>query len=754
MSTVKKRPQLNLDELLLLKWGLGGALTLLALSTVVYMDVDAWLLMLATAGACVATLVKPVLPARVPPIAHTLTFPVVAAFFAADLWLKTEVLPAMVRLDILLLLYRTVTHRQRRDDLQILVLGLFLIVVAGVLTVSIWFIVHILVYAGIALAFLLTITLTEAARENAAGEGRHVPGAPPPAWASHADWRTLLRRLREIADWRVVGLGAALFAGVVVVSGLLFLAIPRFQIENSLFLDRFITKKARAGFSETIRIGQVAEIQQDSSVALTVDVADPASIPAMPYWRMLVLNEYRDGTFTRGGAGMFGRVSEGTSVRGTAEARGGGAAWTFYLEAGVSRYLPLLGRFSGLRFQEPQSFQQAGATNLVALRSEPVTMTAYLVRDFDLSDRLPDAAFAAQWERRGNDPRAVASQQRLPRGEADRAMLRRIALEIAGADDGAENMPGIHAAEFAQRVGEWLRNRHGYSLTPRIPPGDGDPLVRWLTSRESGHCELFAGACVLLARAAGLPARAVVGFKGGTWNGFSQSFSVRNSEAHAWAEVFDAATGEWLRTDPLAPPSTAAAGPDGSAAARTVAMDRSWSARFDSLRVFWYRRIVNFDQRSQAATLKSIKAATENAGRRFRMMLDETGERIRRWLAGPWDRDRWLTVVGSVAAGWLLGAIVRRYFRGWWRLVQRAPGRRTDPVRREAGRLLRQLASDGGEAAVVEDVGRVTGQLQRLRFGASETWPEPEAVFRRARRLSKHVRRVQRRSDPAAGATV
>lgn len=735
----KKRPQLSLDDLLLLKWGLGGALTLLALTTVVYMDVDAWLLMFFTAGAALATLVVPTLPARVPPLAHTLTFPAVVAFFAVDLWLKTEVLPAMVRLDILLLLYRCVTYRQRRDDLQILVLGLFLIVVAGVLTVSIWFVVHILVYAGSALAFLLTITLTDAARDNGSGDARHVAGEAPPAWAAHADWRSLLRRLREIADWRVVSLGAGLFAGVVAVSGLLFLAIPRFQIENSLFLDRFITKKARAGFSDTIRIGQVTEIQQDSRVALTVDVADPSLIPAMPYWRMLVLNEYRDGTFTRGVL-MFGQPTEGTSVTGTANAaRDNGGAWTFYLEAGVSRYLPLLGRFANVRFQEPQGFQQARSANLLALRSEPVTMTAYLVRGFDLSDRLPDAIFAGQWTRRDATPRAVAAQLRLPRDEADRAMLSRIAREIAGGETGAG---GASVAEFAQRVGEWLRNRHGYSLTPRIPAGDGDPLLRWLASRESGHCELFAGACVLLARAAGFPARAVVGFKGGTWNGFSRSFSVRNSEAHAWAEIFDETTGEWLRTDPLAPPTAGANGAEESAAARVAGMDRSWTARFDSLRVFWYRRIVNFDQRSQAATVKSIKAATENAGRRLRAALEESLGAARRYLAGPWDRDRWLRVLGAVAVLWLAGATTRRFARRWWRLLRGGRGsRHTDPVRREAGRLLLRLRPSEAAVPDVEDVRRVAAELQRLRFGASETWPEPDVVFRRARWLAKRARR-------------
>ena len=110
----------------------------------------------------------------------------------------------------------------------------------GVLTVSLAFAVQLLLYTASALAFLLAVTLVSTA-EGPGSESGEVKNAVP-AWALQADWRRLGHRLREVADWRVVTLGAALFAGVVLVSALLFLAIPRFQLENSLFLDRFIAK--------------------------------------------------------------------------------------------------------------------------------------------------------------------------------------------------------------------------------------------------------------------------------------------------------------------------------------------------------------------------------------------------------------------------------------------------------------------------------------------------------------------------------
>ena len=48
------------------------------------------------------------------------------------------------------------------------------------------------------------------------------------------------------------------------------------------------------------------------------------------------------------------------------------------------------------------------------------------------------------------------------------------------------------------------------------------------------------------------------------------------------------------------------------------ALDKSWSARFDSLRVFWYRRIVSFDRQSQEETLRALKVSAQRSGQHLR----------------------------------------------------------------------------------------------------------------------------------------
>jgi transglutaminase-like putative cysteine protease len=738
MNAGPKRPQLTTEELLQLKWLLGGLLTLIGISTVIYMDVEAWTLMGLTTLVTLATMIRPTLPARLPSLVHTLAFPAIVMFFVADLWLMTEVLPAMVRLDILLLVYRNISYRQRRDDLQIIVLGLFLVVVAGVLTVSITFAAQILIYTGGSLALLLVVTLSDAVLGVA--HRAPVPFGVTPTWAQHMDVRHLLGRLREVLDWRVVALGVVLFVGVVGVSALLFLAIPRFQLESGMFLDRLITKKARTGFSDTIRFGDVTEIQQDSSVALSVDVSDQSQIPASPYWRMLVLDAYENGAFRFSPffqSVEMERERSSASLSGHARLkRGDPVSWTFYLESGVSRYLPLLGHFDQLRFRDPQNFRYAPRLSVLAMREEPVTMLAYRVEGFDLAPSLPDPAFAQDLREHGtiSKPR-VAAHLRLPRfsRETDLTVLNRILADATGGEK-------LAAVEFARHINEWLKRNHTYSLSPTIPGTTGDPLVRWMSSREAGHCELFAGSFVLLARAAGFPARMVTGFRGGTWNGYSNNFTIRNADAHAWAEIFDERAGAWLRADPLA----VATGPQTEevrgAAAVASRLDRSWKARFDSLRVFWYRRIVSFDQRSQVETLKAVKEVTQHSGKVLRQMLAESVAALKAWLTSPWSFRRVVGVAGIAAV--ILAAIWswREYGRDWWRNARRRSGQgQQDPTRREAARWLRKFAQC---SSAPDDWPEVRADLQRLRFGARATWPPAEKVFRRARRAWREARRA------------
>ncbi len=757
-----RRPQLNLDELHQVRWLLGNGLALISIATVFYLEINAWVLAAAAGIVVLATLVRPTLPAHLPPLAHKLAFPFIVIFFAWDLYSTGEVLPAMIRLDLLLLLYRGGSYRKKRDDLQVIILGLFLVMIAGVLTVSLTFAVQILVFTAVTLAFLFVITLVEGIEGDPAAPAP-ASAAGVPAWA-RVRWRRLARRVRDVTDWRLLALGAGLFLGVVTVSALLFMAIPRFQLESSFFLERFMSKKSRTGFSDTIRLGDVVDIQQDNSVALRVDVSDPARVPVVPYWRMVVLDEYKNGTLRtsrRLQNEMLISAQQAPYAYGSARApRAAAVFWTFYFESGISRHLPLAGPFYLLRFREPQWFQQQNMLLMLALRNEPVAMTAYRIDGMATDGFIPDRRFAgilqearAATPDRGGAPEAADERSRpayplttlgLPDRTDDRLTLRRAADEITA---------GAHLAphDFAERASRWLREKHGYSLEVPAPAGGGDPVVAWMKTSQPGHCELFAAAFTLLARTAGLPTRVVTGFKGGDWNAYENYYMVRNSHAHAWCEVYDGATG-WFRVDPTAGGGAVTTGQQNVAggAANLQNADRSWGARLDSIRILWYRRIVNFDQRTQLALVQSLRDATNSFGAAMRYSFDRAWLSARMWLRRPWDVRRLLTWAGVVVGAGVALEFWRRAGRTWWwRLRGRHRSGRADPVRRRAGRWLQKLVGSRGSG---DESRKVVAELQRLRYGPRAGWPEPAAVFRRARRAWRSGRRDVAHAPDGGGA--
>jgi hypothetical protein len=445
---------------------------------------------------------------------------------------------------------------------------------------------------------------------------------------------------------------------------------------------------------------------------------------------MVVLDQYQDGRFrmSPGLHGTFSRDVAGTTVRppmGSGLGGTGQPVWTFFVEAGVSRYLPVLGRFSTLRFRDAQHYTYSWNLGVLALRDDPPSMTAYRVEDM-----APDApalrdSLIISKSRGGKRLAGLPPEIELSLNAQDVATLKRLDAAFGGG-------PGTPTREFAERAKAWLRRAHPYSLSPTIPAGAGDPLVRWVASAQGGHCELFAGSLVVLARAAGIPARVVTGFKGGTWNAYSNNYTVRNSDAHAWAELWDPGSFSWLREDPLEASAVSRAGETVGTAALAGILDRSWSARFASLRVFWYRRIVNFDQQTQVDTARAVKAATASSSQWLRTAVAGAVQWLRAWLTARWDFRRVLLAAALVSGGGCV-AWTAVHFGG---RLRRRRGLQIDPVRREAGRWLRRV--DGPAELVAE--------LQRLRYGAPGTWPRPGEVFRRARLSSRPRRRAASRS--------
>jgi transglutaminase-like putative cysteine protease len=88
-----------------------------------------------------------------------------------------------------------------------------------------------------------------------------------------------------------------------------------------------------------------------------------------------------------------------------------------------------------------------------------------------------------------------------------------------------------------------------YTLLP--PDLGNNPMDAFLFDAKSGFCEHYAGSFALLMRIAGIPTRIVLGYLGGEYNPLSGDYLIRQSDAHAWNEVWLAERG-WVRIDPTA----------------------------------------------------------------------------------------------------------------------------------------------------------------------------------------------------------
>jgi hypothetical protein len=95
-----------------------------------------------------------------------------------------------------------------------------------------------------------------------------------------------------------------------------------------------------------------------------------------------------------------------------------------------------------------------------------------------------------------------------------------------------------------------FRNEEFY-YTLRPPLLGSNPVDQFMFESRRGFCEHFASSFTLLMRMSGIPSRLVTGYQGGEINPFGGHLIVRQSDAHAWSEVWLKGEG-WVRIDPTA----------------------------------------------------------------------------------------------------------------------------------------------------------------------------------------------------------
>ena len=466
---------------------------------------------------------------------------------------------AGVTMLVVLLTLKTLELRARRDALVVFFLGFFLVLTHFLYSQSL----------GTGVWMLLAVwgLLTALALS-------HMPVGRPP-----------LARAGAVAA-RAALLGVPLMA-------LLFVLFPRIGPLWGLPQDA----AARTGLSGSMRLGGVAEVANDDSIALRVRFFGPPPPPEQMYFRGPVLSTFDGREWTR----LVPTFPAELRPRANVELIGEPLRYEMTVEPSRLPLLPLLELTPDLPGAAPSV-----AGWMLTLRPDVQWQV-----DRPVTDRVRVQASAWLQHRHGprQDVVGLRDLVQLPPGSNPRTMEWAAALRARPEFSTAE--PNALAAAVLQHIGTG-----GYTYTMQPGTYGNDAIDDFWLDRKQGFCEHFAAAFVVVMRALDVPARIVTGYQGTDLAPQDGYWIVRQSNAHAWAEYWQPGQG-WVRVDP-----TAAVAPDrvrrgsslapqrGLVAGAMGAIDPALAARFraqwEGVNNRWNQWVLNYSRTQQFSLLESL----------------------------------------------------------------------------------------------------------------------------------------------------
>lgn len=391
-----------------------------------------------------------------------------------------------------------------------------------------------------------------------------------------------------------LAMAARMLAMAAPLAVLLFVVFPR--IGGPLWGGTGGDRAGRSGLSEHMAPGQMSNLALSDEPAFRVRFDGAAPAQEHLYWRGPVLEAFDGLTWTRGEGNRAASGELRLSVGGPA------IDYEVTLEPSQSRWV----------------FALEMPGRIPRLPGRPVQATSQfeLVAGGPLTERLryrarSHLAYALQG---GHQLEGANRWLLLPYGYNPRALQEGLALR--------------RLADPASRVEAVLRmfRTQPFSYTLEPPLLGRHSIDEFLYGSRAGFCEHYSGAFVFLMRAAGVPARVVTGYQGGAINPLDGYMTVRQSDAHAWAEVWLAGRG-WLRVDP-----TAAVAPERVRRGLSAAVERPAPFGIEALRGFgfdpaadsvlgrlrqalaavnngWNQWVLDYTPRRQRSVLESIKAS-------------------------------------------------------------------------------------------------------------------------------------------------
>jgi len=480
---------------------------------------------------------------------------------AATLWTERTLFgrDAGVTLLVVLMALKTLELRARRDALVIFFLGFFLVLTHFLYSQSLPVAVSMLVSVWGLLAALVLA---------------HMPVGRP-----------------SLARAGALAARAALFGAPVMV--LLFVLFPRLPPLWGLPQDG----AGRTGLSGSLRMGGVAEVANDDSVAMRVRFLNRVPDPDALYFRGPVLGQFDGREWTRLPP-TFGALQ-----RARAELQLIGAPVEYELTIEPSR-LPLLPMLEMTPDRIDAAPELEGWS--VSLRADQQWQV-----DRPVTERVRVTGKA--WPIFRHGPRGSAAMPReylaLPPGFNPR--IRQWAAELRA----QRRFAGADTQALVQAVYDHIRGE-GFTYTLEPGPYGLHAADEFWFDRRIGFCEHFASGFVIVMRAMGVPARIVTGYQGTDPTPVDGYYIVRQSHAHAWAEYWREGSG-WVRADP-----TAAVAPERIRVSRNLAPPRGlvasaldtvnpafaaqMRALWEGVNNRWNQWVLNYSRNQQFALLRDL----------------------------------------------------------------------------------------------------------------------------------------------------
>jgi len=365
----------------------------------------------------------------------------------------------------------------------------------------------------------------------------------------------------------------------------LFLLFPR--LPGPLWAIPGSTSSGATGLSDTMSPGDITNLGLSDEIAFRVEFdGRPPSADTL-YWRGPSLTHFNGRTWS-----MLQGTRRGERVADSIDYRGEPTTYRVMLDANGRNWafaLDMPQRWSGDSALRMGSDYQLG-TFFAPPRSRHLDyrVTSYV----DYRAREPLTEYELELFRR------------LPDDSSPRARAL-AATWITDAPSGRD---------IIARALDYLRSQpFAYTLTP--PALGAQPVDQFLFETREGFCEHYASALTVLLRAAGLPARVVMGYQGGELNSLGGYYIIRQSDAHAWTEVWLEDEG-WIRVDGVAAvaPERVALGSRGfSGNANTIvaaALRARWlrdaALLWDAVNTRWQAWVIGYGPELQRLLLERL----------------------------------------------------------------------------------------------------------------------------------------------------